>query len=432
MDSLRGRLSVWLGALILGVGTITVALSFWVIHVQAETAQDDALQLIADLLDKDDFHAHTPTLLVSRQRLANVIACRLPNDCLLHLPAGFPEGFHTLRLPQASWRVYLSHRHHAHLLVAQQTALRDELTLSAGLGTLLPLALLIPALAVLAAVVVRRQLRPLQTLGESMRSAREVPERLPDIDAPLELRPFLAAMNELLLREHAWKLVQERFIAMAAHEMRTPLAALALQTDNLGNARDEGQFETRLQSLRAGLRRAQHGAEQLLALSRQQTGDLHPQNLSVPELVHEILQGLLPVAEAHGIALALESDVGACILRTDRLSLQVLLRNVLDNAIRYSPRGSEVVLSLSHADGFLCFSVLDHGPGITEAYREQVFSPFFRIPGSPGPGSGLGLCIVADAARRLGGQIELRQRQPGPGLVFIYRQPLPGKPPSRL
>ncbi len=201
-DSLRGRLSVWLVALILVVGSIAVALSFWVIHVQAETAQDDALQLIADLLDKDDFHGHAPTLLASRQRLANVIACRLPSDCMIQPPPGFPDGFHTLRLPQASWRVYLSHRADVRLMVAQQTALRDELTLSAGLGTLLPLALLIPALAVMAAVVVRRQLRPLQTLGETLLADRQTPDRLPHIDAPSELQPFLDAMDQLLLREH--------------------------------------------------------------------------------------------------------------------------------------------------------------------------------------------------------------------------------------
>ncbi len=425
-DSLRGRLSVWLVALILVVGSIAVALSFWVIHVQAETAQDDALQLIADLLDKDDFHGHAPTLLASRQRLANVIACRLPSDCMIQPPPGFPDGFHTLRLPQASWRVYLSHRADVRLMVAQQTALRDELTLSAGLGTLLPLALLIPALAVMAAVVVRRQLRPLQTLGETLLADRQTPDRLPHIDAPSELQPFLDAMDQLLLREHTWKQAQERFIAMAAHEMRTPLAALALQMDNLGNARDEQQFQDRLRFLQEGLQRARHGAEQLLALSRQQAGERAPEDIALVSFLHELLQELLPIAQNHAIELALETDSEQVSIHADRLALQLLLRNLLDNAIRYSPAGSEVLLRLTRSADALCFAVLDRGPGIPAIYREQIFSPFFRVPGSPGPGSGLGLCIVADAAESLGGQLLLQDRRPGPGLAVIYRHPLAG------
>jgi signal transduction histidine kinase len=292
--------------------------------------------------------------------------------------------------------------------------------------TVLPLLLLVPMLALLVRAAVKGALAPVRRLA---RHVDEYPldraAQLPELDVPAELHPFVTSIRGLVGELSLALERQQRFVANAAHELRSPVAALSIQAANLENVLVDPQGRDRMKPLSQGITRLQALLEQLLSMARAQ---LHrsgsEQNVGLAGLVKEMLAEFVPQAADRGIDLGADNLNEDVQVAADRFDLQLLLRNVIGNALKFCPPGSEVTLSVT-ADGTQAvLRVIDNGPGMSESSRQLAFEPFFRGPEVREPGSGLGLSIVAAIAERLNGTISLESAGRGPGLVFEYRQAL--------
>jgi signal transduction histidine kinase len=310
---------------------------------------------------------------------------------------------------------------------------RDEVARDTALLTLVPLLLLVPVLLMVVAAIVERAFRPIVQLSVStdgLGDTRIVP--LDERDVPLEVLPLLQAVNRLMGRlarsiEH-----QRRFVSDAAHELRTPIATLTVQAENVLRVELPQEARSRMSILRQGLSRMQSLVEQLLDFARVQGAVAQaPRAFDLAALVRMAIEESLPAACAKRIDLGCVR-LDAATVSGDPAHAYALVRNAVDNAVRYTPRGGSVDVSLAVDDTAACFTVEDTGPGIAPADIEKVFEPFVRIPGSQSPGSGLGLAIARTAADTLGGRISLgRRKDGGPGLRFTYRQAVTRKARAR-
>ncbi|WP_293813778.1 ATP-binding protein [uncultured Aquitalea sp.] len=298
--------------------------------------------------------------------------------------------------------------------VGQRQALRHEVVWKVIEAQLLPWLLGLPVLLLLIFWAVRRGLSPLDRLAGEL-GARDPLDRSPVSEAvPGEVLPMVRALNALFGRIAETVEHERRFTADAAHELRTPLAALKVQAEVMSLMPDEAGRRRALGQLQLGIDRATRLVEQLLALSR-----LDPlQELAAKEPVdwrlaaRDALADVAMLAEEKHISPQLEDSQPAqpvLPLRGDATLLTLLLRNLLDNAVRYSPPGAELTLRLE-ADAV---SVLDRGPGIETQWLEQVRERFFRPPGQDVPGSGLGLSIVDRIAELHGLALTLENRPEG-------------------
>lgn len=429
--SLQRRLTQMLALSIFGVGVIAVALSLWMSFEDAQEQQDDNLRSIALLVRPTDLASGQYSVEAVDNDPSDIVVvtaldARSASQAKLPLPKDLADGPHSLLINNLLWRVYVHRTPTAAVAAAQPDNARLESAIMGGLAALLPLLVLTPLLAVIAAWTVRSQFAPVRTLS-AMADAGKLDEEhlLPETEVPEELAPFVGSINQLLLRQQSLLAQQRRFIADAAHELRSPLAALSLQAQNVARAGTMENVQARLVPLSAGIARAHRLTEQLLDLARQQqTSQAGQQDVDVLAVAREVIAELLPQAEAKATDLGLEA--GAPLnMKGDRLALRLLLRNAVDNAIRYSPAGSEVTVKVFSENGLAALDVIDNGPGIPEADRENLFAAFTRLAGSGQSGSGLGLAIAGDAAARLGGRIGFHDRADGQaGVVFSFRKGL--------
>ncbi|ROH93343.1 hypothetical protein ED208_02135 [Stagnimonas aquatica] len=325
------------------------------------------------------------------------------------LPGLTTLGYSDVETREGRWRVY-GVRTPLHVIqVAQPTAVREERAARLALRVLAVFALLVPLLAALIWGIVGRGLRPLRALAAQVEARpAEALEPLPQTGLPSEAQPLVQALNGQL-RRLAGLLESERaFLADAAHELRTPLTALRLQVQALQGA-PEAERAAAGTAILAGIDRASRLIEQLLALARQeQLPAPEPRTIALHELPPAAIADLLPLADAKQIELGY-GVAQPCTLLGDAEALSLALRNLIDNAIRYTPVGGRVELGVQCVDGQPELWVSDSGPGIPEAERERVLRRFYRLPGSPAEGSGLGLALVSRIAQRHGAQLCLDQ-----------------------
>ncbi len=428
-SSLRARLWFWLGGLVLLTGSVTSALSYVLGLQEANELQDNQLRQIAALVDTGELRTRAPRPPVGSdgdgdarfvvQRVGEAGAGTIP------VPTAYRPGMHTLREPGGNeWRVFVSDTSIGRIAVAQRMDLRDDAAGDSALRTLLPMLAMLPALVLLVEVVVRRALSPVRHLAAQV-DARDDSDLRPLAmrDVPRELSPFVAAINRLLTRMAALIDRERRFVADAAHELRTPIAALSLQAENLGRAVDlPQQARERLDSLQQGLRRTRSVVEQLLSLARTQAPTRTSRTpLDPAHVLRHVIEDLMPLANKRGIDLGLDRADPATIL-ADSALLTVLLRNAIDNALRYTPHGGRVDVRVVAEDADALVEVADNGPGIPPDQVARAFEPFERLDATgTGDGSGLGLAIMRNAADRLGGELQLLPN-PGGGLLVRYRQ----------
>ena len=337
----------------------------------------------------------------------------------LGLPIPAEEGYTTVRNNGRDWRVYtLVQGTHA-LQVAQSQDERDAIATQTALRTLIPVLGFIPLFGALIWFGVGRGLAPLDTMS------RAVAKRRPDAMAPLnerdmpeELRPLAASLNDLLTRLDAALASQRRFTADAAHELRTPLAALKLQLDLARRARDVPARTAAYDDLDAGVSRASHLVDQLLTLARVEPEALAARatDVDLNTLAKEAIVSRAALAAAKGVDLGLAREVPA-VVRGDAATLATLLSNLLDNALRYTPSGGRVDVSLDREGDHTILSVADTGPGIPKDERERVLDRFYRSATTAEPGSGLGLSIVKRIAEAHHATLEFDAPEQGTGLV---------------
>ena len=428
--SLQRHLSLMLVVAILLVGFAASLVSFYFAYAEAEEFQDDALRLIAALGNGNQVDAK---LLDSANQSISDAESRVQIIRMPHTPAptwlpnDLSAGFHTLNdsADRTRMRVFVRDASGGgRIAIAQPTDARDEIAFDSALRTLLPLLLLLPVLVGLVVTIVRRELAGFRQLSASLDAqTAERPQTLPEHDLPVEIAPFIQAINRLLVRVNRMVEVQRRFIADAAHELRSPLTALSLQVQNLESADSLSTVRERVAPLKAGIERARRLTEQLLSLARTQARAVTPEKIDVSKMVRELIADYLPLATAKGIDLGLDEDHPVFLI-SEPDPLRLILKNALDNALHYTPKNGEVTLRLMRNEDAVVIEVVDSGPGIPESEAERVFDPFYRVVDTPGEGSGLGLAIARDAAARLGGKVcvERRPAATGTGTVFRYRQ----------
>jgi two-component system OmpR family sensor kinase len=238
---------------------------------------------------------------------------------------------------------------------------------------------------------------------------------------PQELAPLVKSFNSLLGRLRDAFLTQRRFVQDAAHELRTPIAAIGLQLENLRGDMGCPEARDRYAQLESGVRRAQRLVDQLLRLSRQEAaGADGPGIVDLQAQLRESINTLIALADQRRIDLGLvdaEHAGGPFTLRCAPSDLRSLLDNLIENALRYTPEGGVVDVRLVQDQGRMALEVVDTGPGIPQEMLPRVFDRFFRVPGNGTNGSGLGLAIAQAAAQRCGLALTLRNRQDRSGLI---------------
>jgi two-component system OmpR family sensor kinase len=341
------------------------------------------------------------------------------------LPVPVTPGYATVNVDNRDWRVYtLVQGTHA-LQVAQAEDDREAIATKTALRTLLPFVVLIPVFGLMIWFAVGRGLRPLFAMSQA------VAKRQPDALAPLaerslpqELQPLAGSLNALLARLDSALGAQRRFTADAAHELRTPLAALKLQLDVARRANDQPSRVAAYDDLDAGVERAAHLVDQLLTLARIEPEALATRaaDCDLAAIAKEaiVARGALAVDKRIDLGLARETPVH---VRGDPASLAILLSNLLDNALRYTPEGGKIDVALDNDAGRAVLTVVDNGPGIPPEERARVFDRFFRGSANREPGSGLGLSIVRRIADAHHATIELGAPEHGSGLVVTVRFP---------
>jgi two-component system OmpR family sensor kinase/two-component system sensor histidine kinase QseC len=353
------------------------------------------------------------------------------------LPPRAVLGFSTVEVSGVRWRMFSAATPLRVVQVAQPLATRSALAAAAAWRSVLPIAWAAPLVALAVWALVAASLAPLSRLVAELRQrdARAL-EPLSESGLPGEVAPLVQAFNALLGRLALAFGAQRAFVADAAHELRSPLTALKLQIGLLRQAGDAAEREAATVRLQAGIERAAHLVEQLLALARADPAAavVHAP-LDLAEVVRLALADSLPLAGERDGSVELDAD-GPLLLHGDAQALRSLVRNLVDNALVHGGASPHVQVSLmaeSDSDsegGAAVLRVDDHGPGIPEAERVRVFDRFRRLidraPGS-GQGSGLGLAIVRSIAAQHGGSVRLADA-PGGGLRAEVRLPLKRAP----
>lgn len=349
------------------------------------------------------------------------------------------NGFTETVVNHEGWRVYAYHEPDdtVYLMIAERLSVRRDLALRLALRAMIPFALALPLIALVLARSVNASLRPMEALVRQL--GKRALSRLDPIRGeriPSEIQPLIDAMNGLFERLEATYEHERRFTADAAHELRTPLASLKVNAQVMMNGELDAGRRHRLERVVLAANRCESLVAQLLTLARleQNLGEHPLREVRLPLLVHEVVSELSGELLDKDIELRLppmDGAAGQSGVTGDREMLRILLRNLLDNALRYSPARSTVTVELAALEaGGTRLSVIDAGPGIPAEYRARAFDRFFRIPGTQGSGSGLGLSIARRIATLHKAQLSLAEGPEGRGLAVHVEFPGNEGPPA--
>ena len=423
MNSLRRSALIWTTVLLSIVGVTAFLISYELARMDAAEFLDGQLRQIAfnagDVLsdaagpgapnDTDEDFVVT-IWNASGETLRNARGG-------IMLPRSNQPGFSTIHAAGDDWRVYLASDGRRFVQVAQRMSVREEMAQTAAFQAGVPMLVVIP----LAWLVIGWSLG--QTLGRMSNLTDAIAERsvdnreqIPVGDAPSELHPLIEAMNILTERLQRALEAQQRFVADAAHELRTPLAAIRLQVDNLRAQPDEYR-QTYIDDLDAGIRRASALVDQLLRLARSDGGPVHAQSESIDlaDLVKQCIADFVPIAEAKGVDLGL-TGADPVALTGWPGDLKILFGNLIDNAIRYTPSGGTVDVCARKCGEEALVEILDTGCGVAEEEIPRLFDRFHRAAAPDIEGNGLGLAIARSIARRHNLAIAIQNRSDRSGL----------------
>lgn len=430
--SLQGRLLALVLGTVLVVWLAALALAFADTRHELDELLDSHLAQAASLLlaqpaatGDEDAHRDAPLLHHYAQRTAFQVFRE--GRLVLHStnapasPLGAPEGgFTTVERDGQRWRVFTASAGELRVHVAEQEASRHAILDAVLRGTLWPLAVALPLLAIAVWWAVRRGAAPLRALGAGLAGrAPDGLDPLPLDGVPAEVLPMVEALNGLFARIARLIESERRFTADAAHELRTPLAAIRMQAQVALNEPDGERRQRALANTVQGCDRAARLVEQLLTLARLEGGSapaLAPVDLAA--VARAVVADLAPAALAKGQQLELDAP-SPCQFAGSEPLLAVLVRNLVDNAVRYAPRGARIVVRADSAG----LAVQDSGPGMNEQDLARLGERFFRVPGTGEAGSGLGWSIVRRIAQVHGLRVvALRSPQLGGLSVQLMRQ----------
>lgn len=418
--SLKRTTILTLAALLTLVAAVAGLASYWIAGREANEFLDLQLRQVARFVAQGETgfapgselppHDHEDDFVIEIRFADGRPEVCLPAPCRFAQAA--TEGFSEFRAAGHGWRVFALALPDRTVLVGQQREVRREMAASAALAALLPLLLAIPVVWLVVDRVLRRTFGRLARVTTAI-GARDATDTgaIPLEDVPAEVRPLVLAMNGLLDRLRRLMDQQRAFVADAPHQLRTPLAALTLEVGNL--RAEAGPGDARLAFVEAAVRRASALVSQLLRLARQEATPARPrQAVPLDAVARETIGAFAPLAIDRGIDLGLVASVAA-EASGDREDFRALIEIVLENALRYTPRGGTVDVEMREGAGATEILIRDTGPGIPPHLLPRVFERFFRVEGGEAEGSGLGLAIADLIAARHGVSLALRDRAEG-------------------
>jgi two-component system, OmpR family, sensor kinase len=421
LSSLRARLLAWLLGGVLLVGIAGGLVVYRNALTEADAFFDYHLRQTALLLrDEPVEYLGLPAIPSNNAAYDFVVQVWTLDGELVYesrphaaLPNFTTIGFSTVNTRSGRWRVYGTESLTKVVQIAQPMGVRRQQAAQLAIRTLAPFALQVPVLALIIWFAVGYALQPLKRVATAVKARRvEALAPLSDERLPDEVRPLVGSLNDLLGRLTAALERERAFMADAAHELRTPLTALHLQLGALSRAATEPERAEAMGKLSAGVQRAIRLVEQLLALARQEPrAEPARTEFALDELAREVVAELVPLADARRIDLGI-SEAQTVLVRGDRDAVATLVRNLVDNAVRYTPEGGRVDVSVERTPetpARAAVRVIDNGPGIEPEERQRVFDRFYRRAGNREPGSGLGLAIVKAIAPAHGATVELAQ-----------------------
>lgn len=345
------------------------------------------------------------------------------------------DGFSDKKISDQNWRVFTTYNDKAGIrtVLAERYDTRNELGHRIAQDDLYIMLLTFPLSGLLIWIIIGRGLDSLDKVAKEV--ANRAPSHLEPVDlqeVPEEIKPVIDELNKLFFRLKEGFEREKRFAADAAHELRTPLAALKTQAQVALYSNDIEEKNQALQKLIASVNRSTHIVQQLLTMSRlvpEATSINEEDEVNLSKLTREILAMLAPSAVEKQIELEFENDENTPKIRGNPTALGILIRNLVDNAIRYcKEENGRVIVRLTRQDQEIMLEVSDNGPGIPPPLQARVFERFFRVLGNKSPGSGLGLAIVQQICELHGGRVVLDSPRIGTGLIVRIFLPIMKNP----
>lgn len=412
--SLQVRISLALIWMFVPLAMLAGMFSYYETFHETEALQDDLLRQAALYVGPD---SKSETLPEGDGDTRILVQMPQQEDPVVSLPAHLADGLHTLRADGDDdyYRAYIRTTEQGRIAVMQENEYREDLAAAAARQSVLPLMIL------LTVWITHKAMRPVRKLSQSLEQ-----RRINDLSAlgvdniPSEIRGFVTAINLLLKRADEDIRHRQRFVADAAHELRTPMTALSLQAERLNNMPLPPEAARQSAVLQQSIRRNKHLLEQLLALARSQSDEtpLTKTTFGLQSRFRQVLQELMPLAleKRQDIGVAVGGDVE---VSADETEIYTLVKTFADNAVRYTPPEGRIDLGFTDEGKYLAVWVEDNGNGIPESERARVLDPFYRILGTEQQGAGLGLSIADTLAKKYGGYLELTDsRRFGHGLLI--------------
>jgi two-component system sensor histidine kinase QseC len=431
--SIRRRLLVLVMVAVVGLWVITAVMSYIKTHHEIDELFDAQLVQSARVLlaqtahdteeteieYDDQYHKYEKKIAFQIWNKDNELLLRSDSAPLSPLSIT-TVGFSDVQIAGQPWRIFSrwDARYELKIQVGERHDVRNELVQDIALQLLYPMLFTLPLLALLIWISIGRGLSPLRRVAHDV--AQRAPQHLTLLDTnyiPAEIQPLTDALNSLFVRLQQAFEHERQFTADAAHELRTPLAVLKIQAQVAQRADDDITRQHALNQLILGADRATHLVAQLLTLARldPEQGLVKREPVDLQALAVSVLGQLAPEAIAKDIDLSLTPAAPINVMG-DSGALGILLRNLVDNAIRYTPDGGKVTVEITQQDNHILLRVTDSGPGIPEAERQQVFKRFYRGLGTQATGSGLGLSIAQRIAELHGTAIAFDTPEHGAGL----------------
>lgn len=418
--SLQVRISLALIWMFVPLAMLAGMFSYYETFHETEALQDDLLRQAALYVGPD---SKPETLPEGDGDTRILVQMPRQEDPVVSLPAHLADGLHTLQADGDDdyYRAYIRTTEQGRIAVMQENEYREDLAEDAARQSVLPLLAALPLMILLTVWITHKAMRPVRKLSQSLEQRRI--NGLPALSVyniPSEIRGFVTAINLLLKRVDEDIRRRQRFVADAAHELRTPMTALSLQAERLNNMPlppDAGRQSAVLQQ---SIRRNKHLLEQLLALARSQSDEtpLTKTTFGLQSRFRQVLQELMPLVleKRQDIGVAVGGDVE---VSADETEIYTLVKTFADNAVRYTPNGGRIDLGFTDEGKYLAVWVEDNGNGIPESECARVLDPFYRILGTEQQGAGLGLSIADTLAKKYGGYLELTDsRRFGHGLLI--------------
>lgn len=342
-----------------------------------------------------------------------------PNEPL----GSFVEGFTKYQLNGELWHVFTIQSGDVLVLAAEKNSVREEMSDDLSVAILTPITAGALLLLVIVNLIAFSNLKPLQSLADllSKREPRSVESIILD-ETPNELKPVIQELNHLLKRVRDTVQREQRFIDAAAHEIRTPIAALQIHIQNAVNANNDLERDKSLEEALKGLRRTTRLAEQLLTFSRVSgaVDDEKSSLLSLDAICEEVIHAQSPILHQQGQTIQFDAD-GDFVILGEQTKIERVIQNLIDNASKYGTQNSVIDISLKQSDGLIQLSISNDGAPIPESEKDKIFNPYYRVLGEKSSGSGLGLAIVKEILNQYQATIKVADKSSNNGTTMTIQ-----------